>query len=121
MNDILTKLLDHLGMKVMKQDDAFVLVEKHNDAVVECYVKWSHTTIGWAFSKYRDCKELANALLNDITLFYMRDALAFLNPCYGCKSLEEAMIKIDLNPKVKNLLNDKVYHNIITFMHYGGE
>lgn len=110
MDDVLTQLLDHLGMKVMKRDDAFVLVEKHNDAVVECYVKWSHTTIGWAFPKYRNCKELANALLNDIKVFYMCDACAFLNPCHGCKSLEEAMIKIDLNPKVKNLLNDEVYN-----------
>lgn len=120
MDDVLTELLDHLGMKVMKQADAFVLVGKNNDEVVECYVKWPHTTTGWAIPRYRDRKDLANALLNGITLFYIYDTSAIVNPYHGCKSLEEAMIKIDLNPEVKNLLNDKVYNNIITFI-YDGE
>ena len=119
MDDILTELLDHLGMKVMKQADAFVLVGKNNDEVVECYVKWPNATIGWAIPKYRDCKDLANALLNGITLFYIYDTSAIVNPYHGCKSLEEAMIKIDLNPEVKNLLNDKLYN--IQFTYYDGE
>ena len=94
MDDILTEVLDHLGMKVMKQADAFVLVGKNNDSVVDCY-----TTSGWTTSRYHDGKELANALLNSIKLFYIygTDTIAFLNPCYKCKNLEEAIIKIDLN------------------------
>jgi len=110
MDDILTEVLSHLGLKVMKQDDAFVLVGKNNNSAVDCY-----TIIGWTTSRYHDCKELANALLNYIKLFYIygTDTIAFLNPCYGCKSLEEAIIKIDLNPAVENLLDDKTY-NVMT-------
>ena len=113
MDDVLTELLGHLGMKVMKQADAFALVGKNNDEVVECYVKQPHTTIGWTFPKYHDCKELVNALLNEIELFYIYYTSAIVNPYNGCKSLEEAMIKKDLNPEVKNLLNDSKLHNTI--------
>lgn len=89
-------LVDRLGFKIswplcQRKYDVFELHDKKTGKLVHCYNKLMYDFY-W-FSGYENLEE---ELLGYIYEFQAGSGKKFKNPCLGCKSFEEACMKIDL-------------------------
>lgn len=62
---------------------------------------WCQDVDGWWFADFNNCTELEQKLLTSVVQFEVRAPCSpqtrrIDNPYYGCKSLEEALIRKDL-------------------------
>ena len=87
-------LVDKLGFKISylgpERYSLLMLYDKKTEKPINCYNEVSYRFI--YFSNY---EVLAKELLGYIYKFQVGSSKKFKNPCLGCKSFEEACVKID--------------------------
>ena len=113
--DLMHKVLSKLGLKFAHHSSIdpashnemfnlsfnngyeYVLLDRQNRHII-C---WSNGVDYLFAHSFKDEKSMIDTILNETEKFSLIDNLATKidNQCFGCKSLEEALIKLDLNGK----------------------
>ena len=113
--DLMHKVLSKLGLKFAHHSSIdptshnkiynisfnggyeYVLLDRQNRHII-C---WSNGADYLFVHSFKDEKSVIDTILNEIEKFSLVDDpnATIDNPCLGCKSLEEALIKLDLNDK----------------------
>ena len=88
-------LVDKLGFKISclgsERYNYLALHDKKTGKSINCYNK-----VSYRFIYFPDYESLAEELLSYIYEFQVGSGKKFKNPCLGCKTFEEACMKIDL-------------------------
>lgn len=113
--DLMHKVLSKLGLKFAHHSSIdptshnemynisfnngyeYVLLDRQNRHII-C---WSNGVAYLFAHSFKDEKSMIDTILNETEKFSLIDDTdtKIDNPCFGCKSLEEALIKLDLNDK----------------------